>query len=123
MSQVDHQENSNPAKTMVPSGKTAAASPKLSAEEHVEMADLPSNGLEDEDIMQLARLGDVAAVQKLFDSGKFDGQYCDGEGITPLHVFAQSPTHRECSTDFLCSGLLSITSMLCVCFCLKMEPT
>jgi palmitoyltransferase ZDHHC13/17 len=93
MSQMDHKENTNPAKTMVPSGKTAAASPKLSAEEHVEMADLPSNGLEDEDIMQLARLGDVAAIQKLFDSGKFDGQYCDAEGITPLHVFTQSPTH------------------------------
>jgi hypothetical protein len=39
-----------------------------------------------EDIMQLARLGDVGAVQALFDSGKVAPSYRDGEGITPLHV-------------------------------------
>jgi hypothetical protein len=84
MSQPDHKENSNPAKTMVPSGKTAVASPKLSADEHVEMSDLPlSTSPEDDDIMQLARLGDIVGVQRLFDSGKFDAQHSDDEGITP----------------------------------------
>ena len=92
MSQEDHKENSNPAKTMMPSGKTAAASPKLSGDEHVEMTDLPLSGpQENDDIMQLARLGDIAAIQRLFDKGKFDAQYCDEEGITPLHVLNPIP--------------------------------
>jgi palmitoyltransferase ZDHHC13/17 len=86
MSQADQKENVNPAKTMVPSSKAAVASPKLSADEHVEMSDLPSGPLAEEDIMHLARLGDIPAIQKLFDDGKFDAKYCDDEGITPLHV-------------------------------------
>lgn len=40
----------------------------------------------EEDIMQLARLGEIGAIQKLFDSGKFDATYTDEQGITPLHV-------------------------------------
>jgi hypothetical protein len=42
----------------------------------------------EEDIMQLARLGEIGAIQKLFDSGKFDATYKDEQGITPLHVRA-----------------------------------
>lgn len=38
------------------------------------------------DIMQLARLGDVGGMRKLFDQGKFSPRYRDEEGITPLHV-------------------------------------
>jgi hypothetical protein len=40
----------------------------------------------EEDIMQLARLGEIGAIQKLFDSGKFDATFKDEQGITPLHV-------------------------------------
>jgi len=40
----------------------------------------------EEDIMQLARLGEIGAIQKLFDRGMFDAQYADEQGITPLHV-------------------------------------
>ena len=40
----------------------------------------------EEDIMQLARLGEIRAIQKLFDSGKYDATYRDEQGITPLHV-------------------------------------
>ena len=50
------------------------------------MADkIPSLPVE-EDIMQLARLGEIGAIQKLFDGGKFDATYKDEQGITPLHV-------------------------------------
>ena len=38
------------------------------------------------DIMQLARLGEIRAIQKLFDNGDYDATYKDEEGITPLHV-------------------------------------
>ena len=49
----------------------------------------------EEDIMQLARLGEIAAIQKLFDGGKFDATYKDEQGITPLHVGT-----KECRTMF-----------------------
>jgi palmitoyltransferase ZDHHC13/17 len=59
------------------------------SEQHVELQSMgdqkPGLPLE-EDIMQLARLGEIAAIQKLFDSGKFDATYKDDQGITPLHV-------------------------------------
>lgn len=38
------------------------------------------------DIMQLARVGDIVGMEKLFESGEFDATYSDDEGITPLHV-------------------------------------
>lgn len=41
------------------------------------------------DIMQLARVGNVPAMEKLFEEGEFDATYTDDEGITPLHVCCQ----------------------------------
>jgi hypothetical protein len=74
---------------MMPNGKASAATPKVAGEENVElknmMASKPSPPPE-EDIMHLARIGDVGAVRKLFESGKFNSSYADNEGITPLHV-------------------------------------
>jgi hypothetical protein len=40
----------------------------------------------EDDIMQLSRLGEIAAIQKLFDSGNYDATFADEQGITPLHV-------------------------------------
>lgn len=40
----------------------------------------------EEDLMQLARLGEIGAIQKLFDGGKYDATYTDEQGITALHV-------------------------------------
>jgi hypothetical protein len=69
-------------------GKAAAVAPKLSDDDHVEMNDIIASGPEEveDDIMQLARIGDIQAMEKLFDSGKYEATYCDAEGITPLHV-------------------------------------
>lgn len=73
-----------------PSTKSSAAAPKLNSE--MEMGTLPINegqnqqGQQQDDIMQLARIGDVAAMEKLFESGEYDATYTDDEGITPLHV-------------------------------------
>ena len=39
-----------------------------------------------EDIMQIARIGEVSAMQRLFDERKFSANHKDEEGITPLHV-------------------------------------
>jgi hypothetical protein len=69
-------------------GKAAAVAPKLSDDDHVEMEDIIASGPEEveDDIMQLARIGDIQAMEKLFDSEKYEATYCDAEGITPLHV-------------------------------------
>ena len=39
-----------------------------------------------EDVMQLARLGELGPIQKLLDEGKYTADYQDAENITPLHV-------------------------------------
>jgi hypothetical protein len=82
-------QHKNPS--MIPNGKATAAVPKLSDDDNVELnVMLPTVPDPDEDIMQLARLGDISGIQKLFDGGKFDITYCDEEGITPLHVIYSS---------------------------------
>jgi len=52
---------------------------------HEIMTGKPKLPIED-DIMQLARLGEIKAIQKLFDAGKFSAKYTDEQQITPLHV-------------------------------------
>lgn len=54
----------------------------------------------EEDVMQLARLGEIGAMQKLFNTGKLDATYTDEQGITPLHVRLQSPTHVMCDRQY-----------------------
>ena len=71
----------------------------VGGDHQVELEDMadkqPSLPIE-EDIMQLARLGEIAAIQKLFDGGKFDATYRDEQGITPLHVRPSRPLFVLC---------------------------
>ena len=81
--------NAVPNMAGLANGKARSASPKVTAESNVELENM--DGLEDKlplhkDIMQLARLGEIGPVQKLFEDGSFDAKYKDQEGITPLHV-------------------------------------
>jgi ankyrin repeat protein len=46
--------------------------------------------------MQLARLGEIGAIQRLFDSGKYDATYGDAQGITPLHWAAINNHYALC---------------------------
>lgn len=81
--------------------KSSAAAPKLNSE--MEMGSLaavdgqggshataaaPAAPPPENDIMQLARIGDIVAMEKLLESGDYDATYSDDEGITPLHVRA-----------------------------------
>lgn len=72
-------------------GKAAANSPETNLED-VELSNVqngsanPPNIPLESDIMQCARLGETGLIQKIFDSGRFNAQYKDAEGITPLHV-------------------------------------
>lgn len=66
-----------------PSSKSSTAAPKLNHE--MEMGNLPGDDVP-VDIMQIARIGDIPSMEKLFESGDYDATYTDDEGITPLHV-------------------------------------
>ena len=71
-----------------PSSKSMAAAPKLNSQD-MEMGNLDAPPSEP-DVMQLARVGDIPGMEKLFESSEVDATYTDDEGITPLHVCAQS---------------------------------
>lgn len=91
---------------MFPNGKATVAVPKLSDDDHVELADMLPGGPAqdpDEDIMQLARLGDIKGIEQLFESGKFDPLYSDAEGITPLHVLMLIPNLELARILILCT--------------------
>ncbi|KAH8898383.1 Palmitoyltransferase AKR1 [Thozetella sp. PMI_491] len=76
-----------------PSSKAGAAAPKLNNE--VEMGELPSNTA-DNDIMHIARIGDIALMEKLFEKGEYDATYTDDQGITPLHWAAINNQYAMC---------------------------
>lgn len=96
-----------------------------------------------EDIMQLARIGEIGAMQNLFTTKKLTASYRDEEGITPLHVCFPSPLHppdshafalRQCEdhrirhdfdTNCSCSnsGRLSTINMRCASSFLTPVPT
>lgn len=63
--------------------KAETATPKLNNE--VELGNMPGDPPQN-DIMQMARIGDIAGMEKLFETGDYDATYTDDEGITPLHV-------------------------------------
>ena len=104
-----------------PSTKAAAAAPKLNSE--MEMGSMPveeeAQSPKQDDIMQLARLGDVPAMERLFETGGFDATFTDDEGITPLHVsralYMPSAAASSVSDPALTcnSGRLSIISTPC----------
>lgn len=83
----------------------AAATPSTSKENATDdhelepMADTKPALPVEEDLMQLARLGEIGAIQKLFDSGKFDATYKDEQGITPLHVRTHLQTPQRVGTN------------------------
>ncbi|KAL2123459.1 hypothetical protein VTJ04DRAFT_3914 [Mycothermus thermophilus] len=76
-----------------PPSKSDTATPKLNNE--VELGSLPSDPAQN-DIMQMARIGDIAGMEKLFESGEYDATYSDDEGITPLHWAAINNQYAMC---------------------------
>ncbi|CAK7270168.1 palmitoyltransferase akr1 [Sporothrix epigloea] len=90
-----------------PAAKGSAAAPKLDSE--MELGSVSNGGLasgsttgtaaadEPSDIMHLARVGDVPAMEALFAAGEFDATYTDAEGITPLHWAAINNQYAMCT--------------------------
>ncbi|SPQ22648.1 82e28baf-4358-417c-8333-ed5587fc7e66 [Thermothielavioides terrestris] len=94
---AQHRDASGPAPAngapSQPPSKSETATPKLNNE--VELGQLPGDPPQN-DIMQLARIGDIAAMEKLFESGEYDATYSDDEGITPLHWAAINNQYAMC---------------------------
>ncbi|PKS10148.1 hypothetical protein jhhlp_001898 [Lomentospora prolificans] len=89
------------------SSKSAAAAPVLDSEmelgalsNDVNAATADSPGAHavpaENDIMQIARVGDVPTMEKLFESGEYDATYTDDDGITPLHWAAINNQYAMC---------------------------
>ena len=49
----------------------------------------------EEDLMGLARLGELRGIQKLFDSGRYSAKSADEQGITALHVWSHQQVFSE----------------------------
>ncbi|KAK3331795.1 Palmitoyltransferase AKR1 [Cercophora scortea] len=78
-----------------PSSKSDTATPKLNNE--MELGNLPGDASQPQnDIMQMARIGDIAGMEKLFATGDYDATYTDDEGITPLHWAAINNQFAMC---------------------------
>ncbi|KAF2774173.1 Palmitoyltransferase akr1, ankyrin repeat-containing protein akr1 [Teratosphaeria nubilosa] len=78
---------------------SADSSPDKDGLERVQMSDLDSSPPRlpvEQDLMRLARLGDLRAVQRLFDSGKFSARSTDEQGITALHWAAINGHYALC---------------------------
>jgi hypothetical protein len=68
---------------------SATNSPGKDGLERVELSDLEASPPQlpvEQDLMQLARLGELRGIQKLFDSGRYNAKSTDDQGITALHV-------------------------------------
>ena len=68
---------------------SATDSPGKDGLDRVELSDLDSSPPQlpvEQDLMQLARLGELRGIQKLFDSGRYNAKSTDEQGITALHV-------------------------------------
>jgi len=68
---------------------SANSTPSKDGLDKVELSDLeasPPRSAVEQDLMQLARLGELRSIQRLFDTGKHNARSTDEQGITALHV-------------------------------------
>lgn len=73
--------------TSASNGIDTSAPPNADVELKSMRPDAPKGSIPiGEDIMQLARIGEIGAMQNLFTTKKLTANHRDEEGITPLHV-------------------------------------
>jgi hypothetical protein len=94
---------------------SATNSPGKDGLDRVELSDLEASPPQlpvEQDLMQLARLGELRGIQKLFDSGRYNAKSTDDQGITTLHVRWKRTARRGWDAIlcfFLDDGLIGIT--------------
>ncbi|KAI9036588.1 ankyrin repeat domain-containing DHHC palmitoyltransferase family protein [Aspergillus affinis] len=87
-----------------PNGKSTTAPPKVAREDaSVELKNMKPDRATvkgsiplGEDIMQIARIGEIPAMRRLFEEKKFTANHQDDEGITPLHWAAINNQYAMC---------------------------
>ncbi|KAI5272559.1 Palmitoyltransferase akr1, ankyrin repeat-containing protein akr1 [Aureobasidium subglaciale] len=81
-----------------PSTITTPSAPTSNGNGHLEVDDMPSSPIHpiQEDLMALARLGELRSIQKLFDTGKASATSADPQGITALHWAAINGHYALC---------------------------
>lgn len=111
-----------------PASKGTKVDPQVNSD--LELGSLPNgngngsgkgDGEVDTDIMQIARIGDIPAMEALFETKEYDATYADEEGITALHVWpVPAARHTRNTSDTseltsspLFSGPRSITNTQC----------
>ncbi|KFZ07484.1 hypothetical protein V501_06398 [Pseudogymnoascus sp. VKM F-4519 (FW-2642)] len=96
----DRSKNTSNLSPLMLNGKGSSVAPQLSVDDgNLEMKNIAAAepALDaSQDIMQLARLGDISSVQKLYDADVFTPLHCDDEGITPLHWAAINNQYAMC---------------------------
>ncbi|KAK4629352.1 Palmitoyltransferase akr1 [Fulvia fulva] len=91
-----------PSRDVSPNRKDSGSAPNSPTKDgldKVELSDLDSSPPPlpiESDLMQLARLGELRAIQKLFDSGRYNAKSTDDQGITALHWAAINGHHALC---------------------------
>ncbi|KAI9373150.1 hypothetical protein BJX61DRAFT_400622 [Aspergillus egyptiacus] len=85
----------------VPSNKSAPTPPKVATDDvSVELKSMNQERSRSiplgEDIMQIARIGEVSVMRSMFDEKKFTAKHKDEEGITPLHWAAINNQYAMC---------------------------
>lgn len=107
---------------------SATDSPGKDGLDRVELSDLDSSPPQlpvEQDLMQLARLGELRGIQKLFDSGRYNAKSADEQGITALHVRGGDLRARDEGRILMYgifSGLLLMATMRFVTFSSSPEP-
>lgn len=134
-SSTEPQSSSNAAGApSVPNGKGTTSPPRVTQQDaSVELKTMKRAIPLGEDIMQIARIGEIGAMQNLFNEKKFNASYKDEEGITPLHVRIHVfiPKSWDPVVPYECpltiatvlSGPQSTTSTPCASFCWSLGPT
>ncbi|KAI0480719.1 hypothetical protein GGR56DRAFT_627287 [Xylariaceae sp. FL0804] len=97
MSQSTPQHGASSGAPIQPAAKGNAATPRLNSQE-MELGSLPGGEAvpPNPDIMQLARIGDIPAMERLLETSEYDATYTDGEGITPLHWSSINNQYAMC---------------------------
>ncbi|KAG9689042.1 palmitoyltransferase akr1, partial [Aureobasidium melanogenum] len=93
-----NKEGSAPSSRERPAAITTPSAPTSNGNGHLELDDMPSSPIHpiQEDLMALARLGELRSIQKLFDSGKASATSADPQGITALHWAAINGHYALC---------------------------
>jgi palmitoyltransferase len=89
------------------------ASPANEVELKTVQRDAPKGSIPlGEDIMQLARIGEIGAMQNMFTTKNLTANHRDEEGITPLHVCFRYSISPRYTADVGITGMRALREVV-----------